>query len=78
MPLFGRGRAEEAASATVICPSCHEPAPADVLICPHCKGVLPPRPQAVDVATTGPDSAAPSPGEEQVPRETEQTAGTVQ
>ena len=78
MPLFGRGRAQKAASATVICPSCHEPAPADVLVCPHCKGVLPPRPQDVDVATTGSVNALSSPSEEQAPQETEQATGTAQ
>jgi hypothetical protein len=78
MPLFGRGRAEEAASATVICPSCQEPAPTDALLCPHCKGVLPPRPQSVEVATAGPGSPLSSPGGEQASRETEQTAGTGQ
>jgi hypothetical protein len=78
MPLFGRRRAQEAASATVICPSCHEPAPADVLVCPHCKGVLPPRPQDVDVAKTGSDNALLSPSEEQASQETEQATGTAQ
>lgn len=78
MPLFGRGRAAEAASATVVCPSCQEPAPTDVLLCPHCKGVLPPRPQDVEVASTGLGSALSSPSGEDASQETGQAAGTAQ
>jgi hypothetical protein len=65
MPLFGRGRAEEAAGATVTCPSCHEPVSAGVLVCPHCKGVLPPRAQGPAVGATGPAGASSTSNDEQ-------------
>ena len=79
MPLFGRSHAqvEKTASATVICPSCHEPAPAEGLVCPHCKGVLPPRPQAADVGSTRSDVAMASASAGQASQETEQTASTA-
>ncbi len=84
MPLFGgsQSQAEEAAGATVRCPSCHEPVPAETLICPHCKGVLPPRAQAGEggipgaaVATASVGAGQPSPDADHAARQAEQTPG---
>lgn len=60
MPLFGRPRSQDQAPqvTTVTCPSCQEPVPADALVCPYCKGVLPPRPNAADAGPTDASNAA--------------------
>jgi hypothetical protein len=76
MPLFGRSSAQDAdaARATVVCPSCHEPAPAEPLICPHCKGALPPRPQATESGSTGSAAAVATMSADQASPPAEPTA----